>query len=132
MHVEGIFGLLFFFFALYHQPTISGYRYNYSSKVTAISKQSSTQKLINPALINPDVSFYKQFMFYLFFMALMYTTTFLPAGRYYQKVYGNTGLLVSYFYVLFYLLFSNVQNPYQFESFNKNFYSQIKLIHKLY
>ena len=132
MHIEGIFGLLFFFFAVYHQPSITGYRNNYASYTVVISKGSRQQKLINPKHVNPEISFVKQFMFYIFFMALMYTTTFLPAGRYYQRVYGNTGLLVSYFYVLFYLLFANVQNPSFFDSFSKGFYRQLKGMHKLY
>jgi hypothetical protein len=132
MHIEGIFGLLFFFFALYHQPTLTGYRNTCTSYTAIISKSANQHKLINPKHINPDISFMKQFMFYLFFMALMYTTTFLPAGRYYQRVYGNTGLLLSYFYVLFYLLFANVQNPFFFDSYSKGFYRQIKGIHKLY
>jgi len=132
MHIEGIFGLLFFFFAIYHQPSITGYRYNYSSYTTISSKGPNQQKLINSKHINPEISFFKQFLFYVFFMALMYTTTFLPAGRYYQRVYGNTGLLISYFYVLFYLLFANVQNPFFVDSYSKGFFRQIKDVNKLY
>jgi len=132
MHIEGIFGLLFFFFAVYHQPTITGYRGTCTSYATVISKGTRQQKLINPKHVNPEVSFMKQFLFYIFFMSLMYTTTFLPAGRYYQRVYGNTGLLVSYLYVLFYLLFSNVQNPQFMDSYNKGFYRQLKCVYRLY
>ena len=132
MHIEGIFGLLFFFFAIYHQPSITGYRGTCTSYTTVISKGSRQQKLINPKHVNPEISFMKQFLFYLFFMALMYTTTFLPAGRYYQRVHGNTGLLVSYLYVLFYLLFSNVQNPQFIDSYNRGFYRQLKCVHRLY
>jgi len=107
MHLEGIFGLLLFFFALYNQPNIGGARHK---QYTDRNVFNLTEKHVNKG-DNIDFNLISQCTFYLFLSALMYTTTFLPAGRYYQKVYGNTGLLVSYFYVLFYLVFYNLRNP---------------------
>lgn len=105
MHLEGIFGLLLLFFALYHQPTLAGSTNRDYYRLKIFSDGKNNQKTLNPKNINMDINLINQLLFYTFLMALLYTTTFLPAGRYYQRVYGNTGLLVSYFYVMAYLIF---------------------------
>lgn len=43
--------------------------------------------------------------FFLFFLAFIYASSFLPCGRYYQKLYGNNFMLFSYIIVFIYLLF---------------------------
>ena len=64
-------------------------------------------------------------------MALMYTATFLPAGRYYQRVGGNFGMLFSYFYVMGYLVFFNLKSPRIFEHFSSNFKRKSLYLYKI-
>ena len=111
MHVTGIFGLLLIFFALFHQVTLAGAGTPYSPNNAFVKiGKKSTYSLRNKD-VNVDLWLPTQISYYFFVMALLYTTTFLPAGRYYQRVYGNFGMLFSYFYVMSYLVFFNVKNP---------------------
>ena len=52
-----------------------------------------------------DFNLIYQLTFFFFLLACLYTTTFLPNGKYYQLLGGNTGMLFSYFYILLYLTF---------------------------
>jgi len=47
----------------------------------------------------------------------MYTTTFLPAGKYYQIVYGNIGMFSAFMFVLIYLYSKKLKNPVNFNLF---------------
>lgn len=132
MHLEGIFGLLLLFFALYHQPTLAGSTNRDYYRLKIFSDGKNNQKTLNPRNINMDINLINQLLFYTFLMALLYTTTFLPAGRYYQRVYGNTGLLVSYFYVMAYLIFFNLRSPLSWNLFNLDFFRKTKYLYKLY
>ena len=104
-HKTGVFGLLLFFLVLYNQPTLV------QPKKQALQKnlkggnyeQKDYNKIKNP------YSFSKMVSFWFFIMFLMYTTTFLPAGRYYQVVWGNIGMLLAYFLIISYLLFYNLR-----------------------
>jgi hypothetical protein len=121
MHLTGIFGLLLLFFALYHQVSLAGdsdFTIKRSATTDALGK---SQTVINTRSLNMDISLINQLMFVMFFMALMYTTTFLPAGRYYQRVGGNFGMLFSYFYVMGYLVFFNLRSPRIFSTYFNNF-----------
>ena len=109
MHVTGIMGLLLMFFTLYHQVALAGTDDFFMVKSPTSITSSSV--IINKRHLNMDFSLLSQINFYVFVMALLYTTTFLPAGRYYQRVSGNFGMLFSYFYVLCYLTFFNVRSP---------------------
>lgn len=48
---------------------------------------------------------YFQFFYYLFIGCALYTTSFLPYGRFFNRVGGNWGFLGAYFFVFFYLGF---------------------------
>jgi len=41
----------------------------------------------------------------------MYTTTFLPAGKFYKEVGGNIVMFAAYMYVLSFLLFDKLRIP---------------------
>lgn len=93
-HKLGVFGLLVFFLAIYNQITLA----RPSNKGKTILQNQTNILLKNSAFF-----FNKNYAFWIFFLMLMYTTTFLPAGRYYQIVYGNSGMLIAYLYVLMFL-----------------------------
>lgn len=132
MHLEGIFGLLLFFFALYHQTSLSGTSHRDVEQVNIFANSTGNQKIVNRKHFSTDISPLRQFLFYVFVMALLYTTSFLPAGRYYQRVYGNSGLLFSYFYVLSYLVFFNMRSPASWDMFGLSMFRKTTYIEKLY
>jgi hypothetical protein len=121
MHLTGIFGLLLIFFALFHQVTLAGASDFTTKRTATVNALGQSQTVINSRALNMDISLINQITFYLFVMALLYTTTFLPAGRYYQRVGGNFGMLFSYFYVMGYLVFFNLRSPRLFENYFNNF-----------
>jgi len=105
LHRTGIFGLMLFFFSLYNQISII----NFSSRVV---KSSFGLKTIQTG------SFYNFFfkklskvLFWVFIMALLYTTTFLPAGKFYKEIGGNIIMFVAYMYVLSFFLFDKLRTP---------------------
>jgi hypothetical protein len=49
--------------------------------------------------------------FYWFVMSALYTTTFLPYGRFYNRLNGNWAMYGSYSYILLYLTFPIFRRP---------------------
>ena len=117
MHVNGIFGIFLFLFSLYHQPSLSGARARKHLKSPLLVTSSDVYKVIDPNAYSIDISFLSQMLFFVFVMSLLYCSSFLPSGRYYQRVYGNNGMLFSFFYVFFYLIFFNTKKPLWFHNF---------------
>ena len=104
-HKIGIFGLLLFFFLIYNQITLN-FHNTYLLRVNNELQQFSE---IN--YVNTTFKFVTNMFFWFFFFALMYTTSFLPAGKYYQIVYGNVGMYSAYMFVLIYLYSRKLKNP---------------------
>ena len=48
-------------------------------------------------------------------MCALYTNTFLPYGRFYNRLGGNIGMLAAYFYVFLYLAITSLRRPYWLE-----------------
>ena len=103
----GVFGLVLFFVLLYHQPTFyrSSELNNYVYKTYKFSTRRKFQKYFNRNKTMNDYNFLYQLLFFFFVMACMYTTTFLPNGKYYQVLGGNEGMLGAYFFILIYLAY---------------------------
>lgn len=101
----GVFGLVLFFLLLYHQPTFfrSAELHTYAYKVYKFSFSRKFQKQFDTTKILNDFNLFYQISFFFFLIACMYTTTFLPNGKYYQLLGGNEGMLWAYFYILIYL-----------------------------
>ena len=139
-HYIGIFGLVFFFVVLYFQVSLfssselenlkySNQLYslyyqlllfilNYSIFNIFISKQYIEKKLKNLYLksfnhwntINYDISLQWFLSFGIFLVAILYTLSFLPYGRFYNKIGGNIALLLAYFYIFSFLTFMFLRN----------------------
>lgn len=66
-------------------------------------------------------------------MCALYTSSFLPYGRFYNRLGGNIGMLGAYFYVLLYVSITSLRRPYWLELyfyflFNKsNFLKRLKI-----
>jgi quinol-cytochrome oxidoreductase complex cytochrome b subunit len=104
-HRPGIFGLIYFFVIIFYQPNIHGMQEHskYKTFVTVnYSSKSYTYKLNR---VNVEYNLSYQFFYALFIMAIAYSTTFLPYGRFYNRLGGNVGMLLAYLYIFFYLGF---------------------------
>ena len=149
-HYIGIFGLIFFFVVLYFQVSLFGSseldNLKYSNSVSTLCREIFflglnnilIKKIFPPRLlaysltlislksynnwnsINYDMSYQWLISFSLFFLAIMYSLSFLPYGRFYNKIGGNSGLLMSYFYIFSFLLFNFVRNSWILNNFKIN------------
>lgn len=107
-HKTGVFGLVFFFLILVYQPTLHGLneQLDYLKKKSnfLIFFKSSKGSYFNPAYVtNAEINIAHITMYGFFLMCLFYTTTFLPYGRFYNRIGGNIGMLFSYFFVFSWL-----------------------------
>jgi quinol-cytochrome oxidoreductase complex cytochrome b subunit len=139
-HHIGIFGLVYFFVVLFFQVTLFGnteldhYKY-YNSAYLFITNlyliierflflryfipAKYLDKLIGYIyfkvandwnVINYDVSFQWLASYSIFLVSVFYTGSFLPYGRFYNKLGGNFWLLVAYFYIFSFLTFMFLRN----------------------
>jgi len=107
-HKTGIFGLLFFFFVLFFQPNIHGIaeQNGYNKRSLLFSRYKIKKRsFYSGTYYNMEINFYHQIMYGLFIMCTLYTTSFLPFGRFYNRLGGNVGFLLSYMFVFCYLAF---------------------------
>ena len=113
-HKTGIFGLLFFIGALYFQPNLHGMSdtdgLDYTTSIwwSLISGKWSLPTDQQNAI---TVNFYRQLTYSFFFMCALYTTSFLPYGRFYHRIGGNIAMLYSYMFVFIYLSCTSLRNP---------------------
>ena len=111
-HNTGIFGLIFFFWLLFLQPILHGHdhQFLYLKKSLIFLKFKLKKKyLYKNTTINVQVNWAYQFLYGLFIMACLYGSSFLPYGRFYNRLGGNSGMLGSYIYIFFYLTFSSLR-----------------------
>lgn len=92
-HYFGIFGLIYYMVIIYYQPSIKNF-YIEGREVNENGVQPSREW---------DKLHY--FSFYLFACSLVYASSILPYGRYYNRVHGNYMSLISYFIIFCYLSF---------------------------
>jgi len=109
-HKMGIAGLLFFFISLFFQPNVYGdSEFNmYTKKNTVFFKFLSGY---TPKEFNIETNLIYQTAYGYFFMAGLYTFSFLPYGRFYNRLGGNFVMLLAYTYFFSYLAFSFIRRP---------------------
>ena len=64
---------------------------------------------------NVELNFFFQTTYALFIMCALYASSFLPYGRFYNRVGGNIGMLGAYFYLFFYLTATSLRRPYFYD-----------------
>jgi len=64
----------------------------------------------------PESNLYTIYTFYFFVMSCLCTTTYLPYGRFYNRIRGNHGSLIHYGYIFAYLQYPMLRRPYTLES----------------
>jgi hypothetical protein len=130
-HKTGIFGLLLFMFLLFHQPTLHGTNeQNNYLKRSVIFLKYKLSKLTTyvTAYFNLEVNLFHQTTYFFFIMCMLYTTTFLPYGRFYHRIGGNDGMLGAYIYVLMYLSFSFFRRSLLFDYILLNIYVNLDFL----
>lgn len=113
-HKTGIFGLLFLFVTLMYQPNIHGFDENDGlDDLTVLLWWPFISKSTLPTEASNCVSLhmYKQLLYTWFLMCSLYTTSFLPYGRFYNRLGGNIAMLYSYMFVYIYLSSAQLRNP---------------------
>ena len=108
----GVFGLALFFILIYYQISLhnAGELRNYKSSVFKGLNNTKFFKTYSIDTFNIDFSFTYQLRFFFFMMACLYTTTFLPNGKYYLALGGNDILLASYVIIFLHLTFPSRSN----------------------
>ena len=100
--------------SIYFQPSLHG-----SSEQGGYSKKPlSLLSLVfgREDFFTGDYSFlesnlYYQTFYFFFVWSAFYTTSFLPYGRFFNRLGGNWGFLWAYFFVFFYLGFRWLRRP---------------------
>jgi hypothetical protein len=111
-HKTGIFGIILFFFLLFHQVTLAGSNefFQFLKSKKQLDLHSKYNYIFHTKMLNMDITIYNQITFYMFAVSCLYTFSFLPYGRFYNSLGGNLGMLFAYTYVFLYLSFYNVKN----------------------
>lgn len=129
-HRPGLFGLVYFFIILFYQPNIHGmtsYK-NYQLKTKFFSNlfrhNKNNTMFVQPYFIS-EVNLMYQFTYGLFIICVFYTTSFLPYGRFYNRLEGNTGMLLSYLYVFFYLGFPFLKRNLNLSNYKSYYFYQL-------
>lgn len=107
-HRTGIFGLVFFFCILYYQPNLHGTteQNNYGKKILMLlAFKLGRDDAFSTNYNSIELNTYFQFFFFIYMWCSFYTTSFLPYGRFFNRIGGNWGFLGAYFFVFFYLGF---------------------------
>ena len=113
-HKTGIFGLLLFFFLLFHQPTLHGTseeNNHLKRSVVFLKRKLKKSSLYVGSYVNLEINLYHQLTYATFIMCALYTASFLPYGRFYNRLGGNVGMLGAYLFVFFYLAFPIFRRP---------------------
>lgn len=130
-HKTGIFGLLFLFVVLYYQPTLHGNNENinyFFKKLVIFNNKSKQIFLPKQFFFNIELNLLYQLFYVFFLMCALYTNTFLPYGRFYNRLGGNIGMLFSYFYVFFYLSITSLRRFYFIELYFNFIFNKINLL----
>jgi hypothetical protein len=83
----------------------------YTRRLLVFSFVFKKNKFFTKNYFNAELSLYFQFTYTLFVMCALYTSSFLPYGRFYNRLGGNVGMLGAYMYVFLYLTFSFLRRP---------------------
>jgi hypothetical protein len=108
-------GLLLYFISLYFQPNIHGDSENlsYTKKIMLIYKnlEKALLNFVSKENHSSDLNLVFQITFFFFLLCGIYTYSFLPYGRFYNRLGGNAGMLGAYIFFFSYLVFTSFRKP---------------------
>jgi hypothetical protein len=133
-HRIGVFGLVLFFIVLFYQPGLHGASDQdiYSRRVL-ISPHSNLplKNVYNFNRLTEELNLGHQLMFGFFVGCLLYVSSYLPYGRFYNRLGGNIGMLLAYIYVLMYLTFPRIRRSLFSDIFFVFYYKRVYFISHL-
>jgi hypothetical protein len=91
-HKTGLFGLLLLFFLLFYQPTLHGVNEQnnfFKKNVLFYRRIILKQTVYSSVYFNLESNLYHQITYGLFIMCCFYGASFLPYGRFYNRLGGN-------------------------------------------
>jgi quinol-cytochrome oxidoreductase complex cytochrome b subunit len=127
-HRIGVFGLVLFFIVLFYQPNIHGASAQdiYSRRVLLTPFSTLRIKnLYNFTRVTEELNLLHQLLFGFFVGCLLYVSSFLPYGRFYNRLGGNIGMLFAYIYVLVYLAFPRIRRSILLDLFFAFYYKRV-------
>ena len=130
-HHAGVFGLIFFFFVLFYKPVLHGIseQNSYNKRVLLIFfRKFNRISIFSNIYFNYELNLYHQFTYFIFIWSCLYACSFLPYGRFYNRLGGNLGMLLSYLYIFCYLGFPVFRRLFLLELFLYSFYSKVKFL----
>ena len=149
-HRPGLFGLIYFFVILFYQPNINGTQDQKNYKTNLLfanfprfhnfikgfpilnrivgNKEKYKKYEFKLIKVGVEYTLLYQLTFALFVMCIFYTTTFLPYGRFYNRLGGNIGMLLSYLYIFFYLGFSSIKRNVTLSNYMHVYYNIFRQI----
>jgi len=83
-------------------------------------KQSFLKNCNHWNTINYDISFQWYISYGFFMISIAYTLTYLPYGRFYNRLGGNLMFLIAYFYIFSFLTFLFLRNSWLLNNFKLN------------
>lgn len=125
-HKTGILGLVFFFIGVYIQPGLQGFSEQGAYAVKPLLLFSffiERSSMLISGYSFVESNYYYQFFFFLFTGCVLYTTSFLPYGRFFSRLGGNWGFILSYFLVFLYLGLRWLRRPLLIDLFFSYLYS---------
>ena len=133
-HKTGVFGLLLLFFLIFYQPTIHGLneQNNYLKKSVLFLKNKikRSNSFTNNYFIL-ESNLYHQTTFVLFVFCCLYGSSFLPYGRFYNRLGGNWGLFGADCFILCYLAFPFLRRPILLEYYYYFIFINIQQVKKI-
>ena len=121
-HYLGIFGLVFFFLVIFFQYNIFGLGELDSYKIlkdTTVTSQITKQNVVYRLQLEKVVvwhDFQWRMSFAVFLVAIAHTLTYLPYGRFYNRLGGNMSFLLTYIYIFSYLGYIFLRDTWFFRS----------------
>lgn len=117
-HYLGLIGLILFFVGFYFQPTVTrlGDYKDYSGvRLMLLSfmiwTRDMTKRVLNILPFSAEQSLFYQITFIIFLSCVWYAFSYLPYGRFFNRLGGNTASMLVYTYLFFYLCCPNLRKP---------------------
>jgi hypothetical protein len=134
-HKTGVFGILFYVVVLFYQPTLHGTNeFNNFNKRTLVFMKYKIKcsKFFSGSYVNLELNLYHHFTYALYVACSLYAASYLPYGRFYNRLGGNIGMLGAYMYVFCYLAFNSLRRPVLLDMYIMSIMTRTRLLKKNY
>lgn len=124
-HYTGLIGLILFFVIFYFQPNIAGHQEIKQYKIwknlyvfIILLSIRRTKHVLETSRVFTDQDIYYKVCYTIFLVCVWYAFSYLPFGRFFNRLGGNDSSLLTYFFIFVYLggnifRFSQLYNIYK-------------------